>query len=147
VAGEGALWVGLARLLVGIALVVLFAVVVRLLAARRGRGRPAQEAPQPARVSAPAPARDAAAWRAELERLLAAGEVAAALEAAWWWLARALLGERVDPSFTGRELVERSGRRDLLPLIRRFDVLAYGPRRPEPEEVRGFAARLAEVLA
>lgn len=147
VAGQGTLWVWVARILVGGALLVLLGLAGKLLAAlaRRRRG-PAEEAPQALGAMPVSPSRDAVAWRAELERLLAAGEVAAALEAAWWWLARALLGERVDPSWTGRELLERAGRRDLLPLVRRFDVLAYGPRRPQPEEVRSYAARLAEVL-
>ncbi len=97
-------------------------------------------------------ARGAAAWLATLENRLAAGDLSGALEAAWWWLARSLAAERVDPAWTSRELLEqahleRSRRRQLLPIVRQLDTLVYGPRPPRADEVRGFADQLAAVLA
>ncbi|HEX4962585.1 MAG TPA: hypothetical protein VF173_17245 [Thermoanaerobaculia bacterium] len=90
---------------------------------------------------------DAAGWRAELDRRLAAGSTAEALEAAWWWLARSLAGRRAEPDWTSRDLVTRVGRPDLAALIRRLDAYIYGPRRPTLEDVRGLVSRLAETLA
>lgn len=89
---------------------------------------------------------DAAGWRAELDRRLAAGRSAEALEAAWWWLARSLAGSRALADWTSRDLVIRAGRPDLAALIRRLDALIYGPRRPAPEDVRGLVSRLEEAL-
>jgi hypothetical protein len=105
---------------------------------------------------APAPGalqgRNADAWRGEIERRLAAGELAAALEAAWWWLAVSLMADRVDPAWTSRELIERAGvaaerRRALLPTVRRLDALTYGPVAPRAADVRGLIDRLAPQLA
>lgn len=137
----------LAVTVVGAALVLLVVVVVRAVLARRRKRREA-EAGSPEVIVLPdggrdpAPERDAAAWRAELEAQLAAGRVAEALAAAWWWLARALAGERADPSWTGRELLAHSGRRDLLPVVRRLEAFTYGGRRPAPAEL----SRLADDL-
>ncbi|MEM9555496.1 MAG: hypothetical protein AAGC60_14665 [Acidobacteriota bacterium] len=75
-----------------------------------------------------APERDASAWDATLRARLAAGDLHGALEALWWWLAGRLGAARADASWTARELVTRSGRRDLLPWVQRFDRLAYGTR-------------------
>jgi len=145
--GLSLLWSWAARLIVAGAVLALIFVLVRLAAHLWRRSRRAVEAGAgDGELTARAPGRDAAAWRAEFERRLAAGEVARALEAAWWWLASSLSGEEVDPSWTGRELLERAGRRELLPVVRRFDVLAYGPLRPAAEEVRRYGAQLAEVL-
>lgn len=95
---------------------------------------------------APAAARDAAAWRAELERRLAEDRVAEALEAAWWWLARSLAGEKAEPDWTSRDLVARAGREDLLDLVRWLDIWAYGPRLPAAAELRGLVGRLEAGL-
>jgi hypothetical protein len=149
VAGERTLWGWVARALVALALVALLVLLVRIALALPGRRRPAAEQAVVEAAGRPRAdaARDAVAWRVELERRLAAGQVAAALEAAWWWLACSLVGLGVDPAWTGPELLERAGRRDLSPLLRRLDALAYGARRPSVEEVRRYAERLAEVLA
>jgi hypothetical protein len=90
---------------------------------------------------------DAAAWRLELERRLAQGSVQEALRATWWWLARSLAGASAEPTWTGRELLRRSGREDLESLVRQLDVMVYGPRRPGTEEVERLAARLEAALA
>jgi hypothetical protein len=142
--GAGVLgWV--AALLVAVGAAALVVAAVRL-ARRRPRRQTAagQGAPHPG--GPPLAGGDAAAWRDELERRLLAGDAPGALEAAWWWLARSLLGGAVDAAWTGRELIDRAGRPDLLPLVRRLDLLAYGPRRPRVDEVRGCARRVAEAL-
>ncbi|HEX9942752.1 MAG TPA: hypothetical protein VGG03_12090 [Thermoanaerobaculia bacterium] len=90
---------------------------------------------------------DAPGWRAELERRLAAGRTAEALEAAWWWLARSLAGSRAEPDWTSRDLVARARRQDLADLVRRLDLLAYGPRRPGLDDVRTLVARMEEALS
>ncbi|HKV07780.1 MAG TPA: hypothetical protein VJ725_06570, partial [Thermoanaerobaculia bacterium] len=86
-------------------------------------------------------------WRAELERRLAAGRAAEALEAAWWWLARSVAGDRVEPDWTSRDLLAQTRRADLTDVVRRLDVLTYGPERPGLDEVRTLVGRLEAVLA
>jgi hypothetical protein len=126
------------------AALALFLIVRALLPRlRRGR-RPAARAPE--EMAVPALELDAAGWRAELERRLAAGRSAEALEAVWWWLARSLAGSRALPDWTSRDLVSRAGRPDLAVLVRRLDALIYGPHRPAPEDVRGLMDRLEEAL-
>ncbi|HEV7785967.1 MAG TPA: hypothetical protein VGQ28_11565, partial [Thermoanaerobaculia bacterium] len=112
----------------------------------RSVGRKSPEMSATASVPTPAAELDAAGWRAELDRRLAAGLSAEALEAAWWWLARSLAGSRALADWTSRDLVTRVGRPDLASLIRRLDAFIYGPRRPAPEEVRGLVDRLEEAL-
>ncbi|HSK79249.1 MAG TPA: hypothetical protein VLQ45_22545 [Thermoanaerobaculia bacterium] len=148
--------------LIGIAGVV--AVLAVLLLARallpRYRARQAKAREEAGAVvavgAAPAP-RDAASWRAELERRLAEGRAAEALEAAWWWLARSVAGDRVEPDWTSRDLLaqarredprrEDPRREDLTDVVRRLDVLTYGPDRPGLQEVRTLVGRLEAVLA
>lgn len=129
-----------------VAAAALLLIVRALLPHFRGqRGRHRRE---PGTVAAPRTADlDAAGWRAELERRLAAGRVAESLEAAWWWLARSLAGSRAEPDWTSRDLVVQVGRQDLAALVRRLDVLIYGPRRPGLDDVQSLVARLEEALA
>ena len=89
---------------------------------------------------------DAAEWRRELDRLLAAGEVAAALAAAWWWVARSLAGARAQAHWTGGELLRIARRDDLRGLVRRLDAMTYGPLPPAVDEVRGLAAAFEAAL-
>ncbi|HEX3553183.1 MAG TPA: hypothetical protein VIA62_08135 [Thermoanaerobaculia bacterium] len=134
----------------GVAAVALFLVVRALLPRlrrRRDRRRPETSAVLAGAPVPPGPELDAAGWRAELERRLAAGCTAEALEAAWWWLARSLAGSRAEPDWTSRDLMTQAGRPDLAGLVRRLDAFIYGPRRPAPEDVRGLVARLEEALA
>jgi hypothetical protein len=128
------------------AAVALF-LIIRALLPRLRRRLPAVPMGELAVVTAAQAATlDAAGWRAELERRLAAGMTAAALEAAWWWLARSLAGSQAEPDWTSRDLVARTRQPDLAGLIRRLDAFIYGPLRPAPEEVRSLVARLEEAL-
>ena len=125
----------------GIALAVAAALIWQLVAAirRRRTRRPAAGEPDVAAVAAtegPGAGWGVGAWRAEIDRRLAAGRVREALEAVWWWLARALAGPRAAASWTGRELLAHSGRPDLAPLLGRLDAFAYGPAAPETAAVR-----------
>ncbi|HEV7503464.1 MAG TPA: hypothetical protein VGS07_00960 [Thermoanaerobaculia bacterium] len=129
------------------AAVALLLVVRALLPRLRLVRRPAPGTLAAAAMPAPAVELDAAGWRAELERRLAAGLSAEALEAAWWWLARSLAGGRALADWTSRDLVSQAGRQDLTALVRRLDAFIYGPHRPAPEEVRGLVVCLEEALA
>lgn len=140
---SGPVVLGIAAVLV---LVAVLLVGRRVLARVRSAARPEPGAVTAGEGPAPAP-RDAAAWRAELERRLAAGSIPEALEAAWWWLARTLAGETAEPDWTSRDLMSRSRRPDLLPLVRRLDAFLYGPRRPAVEELRALVGRMEEALS
>ena len=85
-------------------------------------------------------------WEGELERRLARGDVPAALEALWWWLAGRLEAPAAEASWTTRELVVRAGRRDLLRLVMPLDRLLYGAGQPSEGEVRGLFASLRGAL-
>lgn len=143
-AGRGVVWLALAlaAAAVGVGLVALLR---RPRRRRPRRGEPAAVPAAPDGDPVP-PAVDAAGWRAEVERRLAAGSVAGALEAVWWWLARAVAGEEADPSWTGRELVRRARRPELHPPVARLDAMTYGPERPAPAAVRELAAALDRQL-
>jgi hypothetical protein len=122
----------------------------RAAAARLAAAAAAQAAGAGAADEAPAGGRgeaawDAAAWRQELERCLAAGRAPQALRAAWWWLARTLAGEAADAAWTGGELLRRSGRQDLRDEVRRLDSLVYGVRPAANEAANEEVRRLAAV--
>jgi hypothetical protein len=138
-------------IVVALALAALALVLRVLLAWLRERRRRAKEAGtvavSPEQAPAADPGWDAAAWRAELDRCLAEGRLADGLRAAWWWLARAVAGDRVEPDWTGRDLVARSRREDLRDLVRRLDALTYGPARPTLEDLRLLTGRLEAALA
>ena len=134
------------------AAVALFAALVFLLIARavlaRLRRRTVEEEKEVvATGSLPTVPRDAAGWRAELERRLAEGRTPDALEALWWWLARSLAGPEAAADWTSRDLVARSRRDDLRHLVRRLDAFTYGPRPPAIEDLRGLVGRLEAALA
>jgi Na+-transporting methylmalonyl-CoA/oxaloacetate decarboxylase gamma subunit len=136
------------------AAVAVFAALVFLLIARAVLSRLRRravgeetEAPTGAAPAASAVSWDAAGWRAELERRLAAGRTPDALEALWWWLARSLAGPEAAADWTSRDLVARSRRDDLRHLVRRLDAFTYGPRPPEIEDLRGLVGRLEAALA
>lgn len=142
---------GLARGLLffsmAVAVIALGALVVRALARRRRR-KPAT-ATEPAAAGA---AREAARslgpadfWN-RLDAHLAGGDVAAALEALWWWLAVSVAREPVDPSWTTRELLARAGRGDLGAFSVVLDRLTYAAARPQASDVRAFAERLQAAL-
>lgn len=134
--------------LVAIALVIVVLLVVAR-AAWRGRreGRP----PVPASAwtvpaAAPVPERDRDGWRREIERCVAASDLAAALEALWWWFARALTTARVDPAWTSRELLAHTQRRELGALALALDRLLYGAARPQAADIHAFLSRAEDVL-
>jgi hypothetical protein len=133
-------------LAVGLAVLLLVRALLPRLRVRRAQQRE-EEAGALVALGAPPALRDAAAWRAELDRRLAEGKTAEALEAAWWWLARSVAGPRAEPDWTSRDLLAQVRRDDLFDVVRRLDVLTYGPRRPGLEEVRTLVGRLEAVLA
>jgi hypothetical protein len=131
--------------------VLLIAWVVFSWWRRRRRGQHEEGEGSIAALDVPPARRTVAAWRAELDRRLAEGRIADALEALWWWLARSLAGDRAEPDWTSRDLVARARREDLrndLPdLVRRLDAFTYGPRPPGVDDLRHLVGRLEEALA
>lgn len=103
--------------------------------------------PEPSRVPGEA-ARliERAEWRRELEARLARGDVPAALEALWWWLARSLSGAAVERSWTSRELLARAARLDLAEPASALDRMLYGRERPHVDDVRRLVSRLDAAL-
>ena len=85
-------------------------------------------------------------WEGELRRCLGKGDVAASIEALWWWLANGLVADRAEPSWTSRELVVRAGRRDLLADVRRLDRMMYGATQPQVSEVNRLWSDLRKAL-
>jgi hypothetical protein len=141
---------GVARVLLiavlAVAVLALVALLVRVV--RRRARRAAQPDPEAAAGPPPAPPRapDPAAWRMQLDAHLGRGDVAAALDALWWWLATTVARGAVDPSWTTRELLARAGRTDLGALSGALDRLTYAAARPQPADVRAFALRLEAAL-
>ena len=130
-----------------LALAVSVVVIVLLRTLRRGRkqqGDGAHELEET--VAAPRLAPAAEALDARFEALLAAGDVGAALAALWAWLAAILVGPSADPAWTSRELALAAGRRDLLPTVRHFDRLLYGPSTPSAADVRQLRSTLDGAL-
>lgn len=137
-----------ARVLLVLAGVLLAALLVRWL---RHRFRGAAKAVRNVRTlpeTDPAEERTLSAdeWAARLEGHLAAGDVAAACQALWWWLARSLLRSPVEASWTSRELLSHAGRDDLTRSVRILDRLIYGAAKPGPDEVHRLWGELREVL-
>ena len=126
--------------------VLLIAWVIFSWWKRRNRGAGDGEGSVVA-LDVPPGKRTAAVWRAELDRRLAEGRIAEALEALWWWLARSLAGDRAEPDWTSRDLVVKARREDLRELVRRLDAFAYGPRPPGIDDLRYLVGRLEEALA
>jgi len=85
-------------------------------------------------------------WNDRLAERLAADDVAGALEAIWWSLAGRLVGSRVDPAWTSRDLVRAAGRHDLMPAIRRLDRMIYARSRPAIAEVQRLWGDLQEEI-
>ncbi len=122
-------------LLLALLTAVVLAFLARFALERWRRRRQAAEEPAVRDLGAagePAAARD---WEAELRRRLDGHDVTAAIEALWWWLAGRLVGQRAEPSWTSRELVQRAGRRDLLRDVRRLDRMMYGAGQPSTGDV------------
>lgn len=77
-------------------------------------------------------------WAETFERCLEQDQVAAALEALWWWLATEVSHGPADPTWTSRELLGQAQRSDLRPLADRLDRLMYGADAPRSEQVRAL---------
>jgi hypothetical protein len=92
-------------------------------------------------------AQTAEAWWQAVEENLRAERTPEALAALWWFLATALLGQAVAWSWTTREILQRSGRRDVWPLGRRLDALTYSSGRATPADVRRLASELKGLVA
>jgi len=127
-----------------LALVAAILGVQMLRAVGQGRRRPAALA---VTASVPGPPPPGTDRRREIEACLGRGDVPAAVQALWWWLAGSLCGADVDASWTSRELLARAQRVDLGPLARALDRMAYAARRPAAAEVRELVARFEAALA
>ena len=86
-------------------------------------------------------------WRHRLDSAIEAGRARDALEALWWWFAGQLGATDADPAWTTRELVTRTQRRELWPLVSRFDRLTYGHDEPQVEAVRELSTAVREALS
>ena len=131
---------------IAVVVVVLLIVARATLRARRRAVRPARTSARTIPAPTPAPERDRDAWRQEIDRCLETGEFGAALEALWWWFARALTSARVDPTWTSRELLAHAGRRELGGLALALDRLLYGAARPRAADIQAFLSRADEAL-
>ena len=133
-----------AGLIFAVALALLAVLVFRVLRGQLARRRRGEAAVTVAGgTEAQRPRLD---WAGELRRRLAAGEVAAACEALWWWLAQALAGDAVAGSWTSRELLARTGRRDLAAPVRRLERMTYGAAAPAVDDVRRLWREFEEAL-
>jgi hypothetical protein len=144
----------LALLLFGIAIGVLVVLVLRMW-----RGRP-EKSRQPvsdgdlaahSRHSATSQWDEPESCWQELQRALDQGQIADALAALWWWLARAVAGCAADATWTTRQLLAFQGSRvsaqpNLVRLCRQLDRMIYGPRMVRVDEVRELAGDLRSAL-
>lgn len=150
--GQAALLEGVGKGLLAVTVLVVAAAlaiaVLTIVRAVRRRGRAGALAPESAAAHAgrSVPAPDVAAWRLEILARLGRGDVTAALEALWWWLARSLAGGGADPSWTTRELLVRVRRPDLLDLAGDLDILMYAPSRPAPADVTACLERFERAV-
>ncbi|HEX9641869.1 MAG TPA: hypothetical protein VGB13_11215 [Candidatus Krumholzibacteria bacterium] len=135
----------LTYLILALALAVAAVALWRLFrAVRHSPGRPPQAVGTIVAIPA---APDITDWSEELERLLRAGDARRALEALWWWLSSTLGAVDADSSWTLRELLTHTGRRDLTKTVSALERLSYGPERPEPVALRELVIHLRGLLA
>jgi len=148
---HGDIWFGISQL-ISILFLLLVAVAIALLALavwRRFRKVRPAEAPQSdlrEREGGRADVWTAAEWREELERRLSQGDLRGALEAFWWWLARAIGGAEVEESWTSRQLLKSFRREDLTRDVARLDRMIYGETRPAAEEIRGLVSDVTRAV-
>lgn len=144
--------IGALGIFFAVAVLVAVFLLLRLWLRRPRPQRPVELAPGAAATEL-APGMD---WEAEVEARLSRGEIRPALEALWWWLADRLAdrpdGEgrkkaaEPEASWTTRELVQRSGRRDLLRVVGPLDRFLYSDSRPSAADVRGLLGHLRAAL-
>jgi len=130
----------------GIAALVLLYLLIRSVLRRRRGPAPVAATVKPGPAIVPEIQRGRLGWKMEMDRRLAAGDVAGALEALWWWFAHSLCPAAVDRSWTSQELLARCGRLDLAAPARALDRLIYGSDRPTADAVRRFLSRLEGLL-
>lgn len=109
-------------------------------------------APDPTRPAIPGPepqppSWDPARWRKELQNRIERSDVAGSLEALWWWLARSVVGTRVQDSWTSGDLLSSANRAGLREPVRRLERMMYGSRSPSLEEVLDLVRSLERQLA
>jgi hypothetical protein len=145
---------GVGNAIGGAALVaaVLTAVLLLFVGLRFVFRRRSQHAPNPASSAIPGPAPqlsawDTARWRQELQHRIEESDVAGSLEAVWWWLARSLLGSRVQDSWTSGDLLSSANRGGLKEPVRRLERMMYGTRTPSLEEILDLVRSLESQLA
>jgi hypothetical protein len=133
--------------LLGVIVICVAVILSRWIRRARGAG-PRSEAPLVLAEEPPATVRALSRdqWRAEMRARLAQGDVEGALEALWWWFARSLVEQAIDPSWTSGELLAHAGRADLGPRAAVLDRMLYGPVRPHPRDVLALGARLEADL-
>ncbi|MCP4900705.1 MAG: hypothetical protein GY906_27390 [bacterium] len=85
-------------------------------------------------------------WR-QFEQALTQGNSREATIALWWWLAITVAGEAVEESWTSRDLIRHSGRRqDLAASLACLDAVAYGGTTVDEMTIRSIASQLTDVL-
>ena len=137
---------GLILTVIGLVVLILLLVARSMRDARRRRLRADPAAVRSIPATPAALENDRDGWRKEIDRRLAAGDFAGALEALWWWFARALTSARVDPAWTSRELLAHARRPELGGLALGLDRLLYGPARPRAEDIDRFLRRAEEAI-
>lgn len=130
----------------------LTALLLLYLGVRYAFRRTSRPAPDPSSSTIPGPERnvpvwDRARWREELDRRIEESDVAGSLEAVWWWLARSLLGSRVQGSWTSGDLLSSSTGPGLKEPVRRLERMMYGTSAPSLEEVHDLVRSLERQLA
>lgn len=116
------------------------------------RRRRSRAAPSPASGALPGlepllPLWDNARWWQELQDRIERSDVEGSLEALWWWLARSVLGSRVEDSWTSGDLLSSVNRAGLREPVRRLERMMYGSRSPSVEEVLDLVRSLERQLA
>jgi hypothetical protein len=127
------------------ALLLLFVGLRYLVRRRRTSLAPASSA-----IPGAAPqlsAWDTARWRQALQHRIEESDVSGSLEAVWWWLARSLLGSRVQDSWTSGDLLSSANRGGLKEPVRRLERMMYGTRTPSLEEILDLVQSLEQKLA
>lgn len=89
---------------------------------------------------------DAPAWKNAFDNALRSGDLIAALESLWYWMASALSGGSPDSSWTSTELLRAHSREELLPYFRRLDAWRYGSEAPPLDAVRQLAEAMEADL-
>lgn len=126
---------------------VSFLAARALLRRRRSRRAPAGPGPELLSPEPSLPSWDDARWREELRERLDRSDVAGALEALWWWLARSLAGASVHESWTSGDLLGISNRPGLRDPVRRLERMMYGSRPPSRDDVLDLLHSLERQLA